>query len=236
MNDPERIAELERRLGVTFVDRARALVALTHRSHAAERANRGDAIADNERLEFLGDAALDLAISQRLMDRYPELREGDLSKRRAAVVSEGTLARVARAIGLGELLVLGRGEELSGGSDKPSVLADAFEAVLAAVYFDLGMPGVLGLVDRLFAEPLTQAAAGTLGADHKTQLQEWIQGKKLGAAKYRVVSGDGPDHARLFVIEVSLGGVALGQGSGPNKKEAEQAAAKVAFEVLARGT
>jgi ribonuclease-3 len=129
--------------------------------------------------------------------------------------------------------LLGRGEELSGGRDKPSVLADGLEAVLAALYLDHGMAAVLGVVDRFFATALTKAAAGMLGADHKTRLQEWVQGRKLGALRYRVVSATGPDHARVFEVEAQLGAEPLGRGTGPNKKEAEQAAAKVALDTLA---
>jgi ribonuclease-3 len=235
MNDFERIAELERRLRSQLPNRERAIVALTHRSSSAERANRGDVVEDNERLEFLGDAALDLVVSQRLMEANPDLREGDLSKRRAAVVNEGTLAAVARAMGLGELLMLGRGEELSGGREKPSVLADALEAVVAALYLDHGMAGVLGFVDVFLSEPLAQVAAGMLGHDYKTRLQELVQGQKLGTLRYQVMAETGPDHVRVFEVEVQLSGAPLGRGTGSNKKEAEQAAAKVAIDALSVG-
>jgi ribonuclease-3 len=172
MTDLERLEELTRRLGTSLQDRPRTLTALTHRSYAHERTSARDPTADNERLEFLGDAAIDLAISQRLMELYPELSEGELSKGRAALVNEAALAAVASALGLGELVLLGRGEEQTGGREKVSVLADTFEAVVAVVYLEHGMPGVMGLVDRFFAQALDQVATGSMAVDYKTQVQE----------------------------------------------------------------
>lgn len=224
---------MELSFATQFAEPTRALQALTHRSHAHECANNGDLAADNERLEFLGDAVLDLAVSQRLMEHHPQLSEGELSKRRAAVVNEGVLAQIAREAGLSALIYLGRGEDLTGGRDKPSVLADAFEAVVAVVYLEHGMSGALGIVDRLFGAVLAEAAAGTLGTDHKTLVQEWVQGRHLGTPRYRVVQQTGPDHARLFEVELIVQGDAVGVGRGMSKKEAEQAAAKAALTLLA---
>jgi len=232
MTEAERLEELTRRLGTTLQDHPRALMALTHRSYAHERTSARDPTADNERLEFLGDAAIDLAISQRLMELYPELSEGELSKRRAALVNEAALATVASALGLGELVLLGRGEEQTGGREKVSVLADTFEAVVAVVYLEQGMPGVMGLVDRFFAQALDQVASGTLAVDYKTQVQELVQGRKLGHPRYRVVQQSGPEHARIFEVELSVQGAVLGAGSGASKKEAEQAAAKASLGAL----
>ena len=232
MTDLERLAELSARLGTILHDNARALTALTHRSYAHERTSARDPTADNERLEFLGDAAIDLAISQRLMELNPELSEGQLSKRRAALVNEAALATVATALGLGQLVLLGRGEEQTGGREKVSVLADTFEAVVAVVYLEHGMPGVMGLVDRFFAQALEQVASGALAVDYKTQVQELVQGRKLGHPRYRVVQQTGPEHLRLFEVELSVQGEVLGKGSGASKKEAEQAAARASLSAL----
>jgi ribonuclease-3 len=234
MNDDQRLAELMLRLDITLSDRLRALQALTHRSHAHERASAGDPLPDNERLEFLGDAVLDLAVSQRLMESGSDLDEGQLSRRRAAVVNEAALAAVAGALGLGELILLGRGEELTGGRGKASVLADTLEAVVAAVYLEHGMAGALRLVDRLFARALEQVAAGGLAVDYKTRVQELVQGQKLGHPRYRVVGQSGPEHARIFEVELSVHGEVVGSGTGASKKEAEQAAAHAWLEALDR--
>jgi ribonuclease-3 len=226
----EPVAALELRLGVPLRDRVTALAALTHKSYVNE--HRDEAQGDNERLEFLGDAVIDLAVSHRLMGRFPGAREGDLSKMRAAVVDEPGLAGLARALDLGPLLRLGRGEELTGGRRKASLLADAMEAVVAAVYLDGGLDAVLGLVDRLLGDAFARAAAGTLDRDHKTQLQELAQSRVRATPRYRVVAELGPDHAKVFQVELELRGEVLGTGQGKSKKDAEQAAAKAAIEAL----
>jgi ribonuclease-3 len=190
---------------------------------------------DNERLEFLGDAVVDLLVSHRLMDRFPAAREGQLSKMRAAVVDEVGLAAMARALGLGELLRLGRGEELTGGREKASLLADAMEAVLAAVYLDGGVEAAQSVVDRFLEEAFRQATEGTLDRDYKTQLQESCQARFRTAPRYRVVAETGPDHSKLFEVEVHVRGEPLGRGSGRSKKDAEQIAARAALEALAQG-
>jgi ribonuclease-3 len=230
--DLEPVLELEKRLGVVFADRATALAALTHKSYVNE--HRAGASGDNERLEFLGDAVIDLAVSHRLMERFPGAREGDLSKMRAAVVDEQGLAAMARDVDLGALLRLGRGEELTGGRRKASLLADAMEAVVAAVYLGDGLDGVLALVDRFLGEAFARAAAGTLDRDYKTQLQEQAQSRLRATPRYRVVAELGPDHAKIFEVEVDLRGEVLGRGAGRSKKDAEQAAAKLAIEALGR--
>ncbi|HET9554986.1 MAG TPA: ribonuclease III [Anaeromyxobacteraceae bacterium] len=230
--DLEPVLDLEARLGVTFADRATALAALTHKSYVNE--HRAGGLADNERLEFLGDAVIDLAVSHRLMERFPGAREGDLSKMRAAVVDEQGLAAMARELDLGALLRLGRGEELTGGRRKASLLADAMEAVVAAVYLGDGLDGVLALVDRFLGEAFARAAAGTLDRDYKTQLQEQAQSRLRATPRYRVVAELGPDHAKIFEVEVDLRGEVLGRGAGRSKKDAEQAAAKLAIEALGR--
>jgi ribonuclease-3 len=228
--DEERVARLEQRLGVSLGDRAVALAALTHKSYVNE--HRDKELEDNERLEFLGDAVVDLAVSDRLMQRFPLASEGDLSRLRATLVDEGGLAQAARAYGLGELLLLGRGEELSGGRDKPSLLADALEAVIGAVYLAGGMPAALDVIDRIFSDAFAQIAPGSFGRDHKTALQELAQSRHRASPKYRVISELGPDHSKTFVVEVELSGQVFGQGEGRSKKDAEQAAARVALAAL----
>jgi ribonuclease-3 len=229
--DAELVASLERRLGFTFRSPLTALAALTHSSWVNEHP--AEQLEDNERLEFFGDAVLNLAVSQRLMERFPEVREGALSKLRAAVVDETGLADMARVVQLGPLLRLGRGEERTGGREKPSLLADAMEAVAAAVYLDGGLPAVLELVDRFLADAFARAGAGTLDRDYKTRLQEAAQSRLRAEPRYRTVSESGPDHAKQFEVEVELRGEPVGRAVGRTRKDAEQAAAKLALEALA---
>ncbi len=226
------VAALEAKLGLPLPDRLTALAALTHKSYVNEA--RGGPTTDNERLEFLGDAVIDLAVSHRLMERFPAAREGDLSKMRAAVVDEQGLAALSRALDLGALLRLGRGEERTGGRKRPSLLADAMEAVVAAVYLTAGLPGVLALVDRLLPDAFQRAASGTLDRDFKTQLQELAQRRLQAVPRYQVVAAQGPDHAKVFEVALDLKGEELSRATGRSKKDAEQAAARVGLEVLLR--
>ncbi|GAO03270.1 ribonuclease III [Anaeromyxobacter sp. PSR-1] len=226
------VGALEARLGIAVTDRQAALAALTHKSYVNE--HREDGLQDNERLEFLGDAVIDLAVSHRLMERFPSAREGDLSKMRAAVVDEQGLAEMARTLDLGPLLRLGRGEELTGGRQKSSLLADAMEAVIAAIYHGQGLPAVLSFVDRFLGEAFARAAAGTLDRDFKTQLQELSQSRLRATPRYRVVAEHGPDHSKTFEVETDLRGEVLGRGAGRSKKDAEQAAARLALDALGR--
>lgn len=226
----ERVRALEERLGIPLGDPATALAAVTHKSWCNE--HKDARLADNERLEFLGDAVIGLGVSHRLMERYPTSREGELSRLRAAIVDEEGLARVARRLRLGELLLLGRGEELSGGRDKPSLLADAMEAVAAAAYLAGGMQSVLAIVDRFLGDAIAQA--GAVVSDHKTALQELAQGALRRAVRYRVTDERGPDHDKVFQVEVTLDNEIAGHGEGRTKKDAEQAAAKDALDTLAR--
>src|SRR5919206_190225 len=225
------VSALAERLGVGLADTRVALAAVTHKSYVNE--HRGEGLKDNERLEFLGDAVIDLAVSHRLMERFPEAREGDLSKIRASLVDESALARIARDLDLGALLRLGRGEELTGGRQKSSLLADAMEAVVAALYLGGGLSPVLALVDRFLGEAFERAAAGTLDRDFKTQFQELAQSRLRASPRYRVVAEHGPDHSKVFDVELELRGEVVGRGSGRSKKDAEQAAAQVALEALA---
>ncbi len=224
------VDELQGKLGVPVVNHDVALAALTHKSFVNE--HRGEALQDNERLEFLGDAVIDLAVSHRLMERFPGAREGELSKIRAAVVDEAGLARIARELDLGALLRLGRGEELTGGREKSSLLADAMEAVVAALYLGGGLAPVLALIDRFLGEAFARAAAGTLDRDYKTQLQELAQSRLRVSPRYRVIAEHGPDHSKVFDVELELKGEVIGRGAGRSKKDAEQAAAKLALEAM----
>jgi ribonuclease-3 len=231
--DPDPVTELCTRIGLPVADRVTALAALTHKSYVNEHRDEAG-LADNERLEFLGDAVIDLAVSHRLMERFPTAREGELSKMRAAVVDEQGLSEMARALGLGELLRLGRGEELTGGRRKASLLADAMEAVIAAVYLGDGLEPVLRIVDRFLGEAFARAAAGTLDRDFKTQLQELAQSRMRSTPRYRVVAEHGPDHSKTFEVETDVRGEVIGRGTGRSKKDAEQAAAKLALDALGR--
>lgn len=214
-------------MGLDAVDQALFAQALAHRSWCAE--NPGQ--ESNERLEFLGDAVLGLVVTAYVYRSYPALPEGQLAQVRAAVVNSGSLAEAAEEIGLGEFLLLGRGEHASGGREKPSILADALEAVIGAVYLDLGWEVARKLVMDLLGEQIVEAAAGPGNRDYKTRLQE------LGARDYDElprydVEGSGPDHAKRFTATVNLGGEAMGSGAGRSKKQAEQAAARAAWKKL----
>jgi len=213
---------LEALLGYHFSNRTLLLTALCHSSWSNEHPS--DPAGDNERFEFLGDAVLDLIVGHHLMDRYPTLREGELSVTRSQVVSEAGLAEVAAQLGLGEWLRLGKGEERSGGRNKASIVADAFEALVAAVYLDGGFPAAWDLIGRLLAARIdTVEAKGFY--DHKTRLQEFCQGHLKATPTYRVVEEVGPDHDKRFVVAVLLGAREWGRAAGRSKKEAEQMAA-----------
>jgi len=216
---------LEAMLGYTFRDRSLLEQALRHASWVNEHT--GPKLADNERLEFLGDAVLDLVVGHKLMTRYPQLREGELSVTRAQVVSETGLSEVARKLGIGAWLVLGKGEEKSGGRAKPSILADAFEAILAAVFLDGGFIAAQAMVDRLLSQRIeTVEFKGFY--DFKTRLQETAQARLKATPTYHVVQEIGPDHDKRFVVAVMLADEELARAVGRSKKEAEQMAASEA--------
>ena len=224
-----RATPLERALGLRFRDRNLREIALTHRSHAFEQGSG----RTNERLEFLGDAVLGLVVTDLAYDRFPDLPEGDLAKLRAATVNMLTLADVARELGLGEALLLGRGEELSGGRDKTSILADALEAVLGAVYLDRGLDAARALIERLFWPRMAAYSRGEGDRDYKTGLQERAA-QEIGVVPQYRVAERGPDHAKEFTATVFLDGEAYGSGEGRSKKEAEQRAAREAYDRLWR--
>lgn len=224
-------AILEERLGLTFADPALLELALTHRSYAYEN----DVLETNERLEFLGDAILNLCVTDLLYAKFPDYLEGDLAKLRASLVSEPALAEVATELDLGMAIRLGRGESQSGGRNKPSIKADALEAVLGAVYLDSGITGIRKLIKRLFGARINNAVGKEIPKDAKTRLQEIVTRRHGILPRYRV-AGSGPDHAKQFHAEVFVNDEFCGAGEGRSKKEAEQAAAAEALLILDRST
>jgi len=226
------VERLQQRLGYTFGDRGILLQSLTHTSFGHEYLqDKAIALRDNERLEFLGDAILDVVISDVLLETFPNANEGQLSKMRAAVVNEKTLAELARNIGLCDCVRLGKGESQTGGQQKPSILSSTFEAVIAAIYLDGGFNAVFPIVRHLFA-PMFQSETGTLPfCDHKTQLQEIVQARHKVTPTYHLVQSSGPDHAKTFEVEVRMNGKSMATATGTSKKEAEQNAARAAIQI-----
>jgi ribonuclease-3 len=230
----EEFEALEQAIGHRFRDRGTLEHALTHRSRANEDVTGG--VADNESLEFLGDAVLGFVVAELLFVRYPDRDEGQKSKMKAALVSAPTLARLAERLGLGAHLLLGRGEEKTGGRRKHALLADGYEAVIAAIYLDGGMEAARQFILREI-EPLLEGVAGaaTIGDDHKSALQEVLQRRGDPLPEYVVTAEEGPAHRRLFRIEVRLRGEVLATAEGRTKKEAEQDAARRALEGFTPG-
>ncbi|MGM9662891.1 MAG: ribonuclease III [Oscillospiraceae bacterium] len=222
--------ELERKLGYTFHNAALLSAALNHSSYANE--HRGEGAESNERLEFLGDSVLGFITAEYLFARHPDLPEGDLTRIRAALVCEESLHEAALRLGLGEYLRLGRGEEQGGGRRRPSILADATEAVFAAVYLDGGMAAASALIHRVLLDCQREEVVEEKRRDYKTALQELVQRSANGELHYRMVREYGPDHCKTFVAEALVDGAAVSTGEGRSKKEAEQMAAKAALEVL----
>jgi ribonuclease III len=218
--------KLEELFGYTFSDPELLKLSLTHRSVTSDDGSR----YDNERLEFLGDAVLQLAITSYLYDSYPHLPEGNLAKIRAGLVSRPVLADVARSIDLGDHIELTLAEERTGGRDKDSIMADALEAVIGAVYLDSGLESATDLVLRLWGGRIDERAERPGLKDYKTRLQEVLA--RDGKRPEYITDGSGPDHERTFVARVEVDGVSLGSGSGRSKKEAEQGAAEQALERL----
>ncbi len=223
----ESIASLEQRLGVTFSDKTMLLRSLSHRSWCSEH---GD-VESNERLEFLGDSVLGVVVTRFVFETFPDVSEGVLSEVRASVVNARSLAELAGELGLGEFLLLGRGEAAGGGSAKASILADALEAVIAAIYLDAGFEVAREFVLSLMREPILASARGEGARDHKTRLQELTASRGFGRPRY-LVTDDGPDHAKQFYASALIDEAVLGTGEGRSKKAAEQAAAWVAVHSL----
>lgn len=221
---------LEKKLGYTFRDPSLLRAALYHSSYANE--HRAAGIRSNERLEFLGDAVLGFVTAEYLYAKHPDLPEGDLTRRRAALVCEESLHEVAQALDLGSCLQLGRGEEQGGGRHRPSILADATESVFAAVYLDGGMDAARDLIHRVLLDKEREEQVEERRRDYKTELQELVQQKKNQVLAYELVGQSGPDHDKQFSVEVSLNGTIVGKGVGSSKKRAEQDAARCAIENL----
>jgi len=225
----QELGDLAQRLDHRFRNLALLDQALRHSSYAHDNPGSGPS---NERLEFLGDAVLALTVSALLLARFPESSEGELSRGRASLVNARRLAALARELDLGAYLLLGRGEEQQSGREKPSLLADALEAVLAAVFLDGGLQAADALTRRWFT-PLVAGLAESPWQDFKTRLQELTQARHQGSPTYLLLSESGPSHARHFLVEVRLGDHSLAQGQGRTKKQAEQLAAREALETLA---
>ena len=222
------IKDLETAIGYRFNNITLLQNALTHSSYANERWH--DSLKSNERLEFLGDSILGMVVAEHLYRNFPDRPEGELTRMRADMVCENSLANVANRLGLGRHLLLGHGEEQSGGRTRPSILADAVESVIAASFLDGGMDAATGIINRfvLTNVPVTRLQ----NRDYKTALQELVQQKKNQVLSYALVGESGPDHDKSFQVEVKLNGTVVGAGVGSSKKRAEQDAARVAMERL----
>ncbi len=235
MQQPEKLQEktqdkLQLRLKYKFLDQALLIQSLTHTSYGHEYLSEQPvARRDNERLEFLGDSILDLVVSDVLLETFPDANEGILSKMRAAVVNEKTLAEVARSVGLNDCVRLGKGESISKGNEKPSILSSTLEALIAAIYLDGGFQAVFPVVRCLFEPLFAEGQALMTLSDHKTMLQEAVQARWKITPTYHLLGTKGPDHAKKFEIEVRMSGKALAVALGASKKEAEQAAARAAM-------
>jgi ribonuclease-3 len=227
LKEKDQFQVLQKELGYSFKDPSLLMRCLTHVSYERDKSH-----GHNEVLEFLGDAVLDLVISDLLFRRFPEKDEGDLSRMRAGLVNSAVLAKKAAAIQLGDLLRLGKGEERSGGRSKPSILAGAFEALVGGIYRDGGYNAALDIIERYFASDITEKKLGQ--QDYKTRLQEISQMLFRSPPNYRLVFESGPDHDKRFVTEITVGGKVLGRGEGKSKKQSEQEAAQKALDELQR--
>lgn len=229
-DEKKKLKEFEKLLGISFKKREHLKRALMHKSYANE--NKYPAVDHNERYEYLGDAVLELAVSDALFRTFPEHSEGELSKLRAAIVNEDQLAELAREIKLGDYMFLGKGEDRTGGRDKPSLLSDAYEAVLGAVFLDRGFDKAVKVIKKNFESVIKKVGGTGFVSDFKTRLQEVVQGKFRTIPRYKLVRETGPDHSKTFEINLFVGGELMSTGSGASKKSAEQDAARVALEKL----
>jgi ribonuclease-3 len=219
--------DLAGRLGHAFRRPELLDQALTHRSHGTRH---------NERLEFVGDAVLNCVVARALFERFPDLPEGDLSRARASLVNRDTLAGVARRLELSQSVRLGEGESRSGGAERPSILADALEAIYGAVFLDAGFEAARAVIDRTFGDVLGNADPVALAKDPKTRLQEWLQGRRLPVPAYRIVAVEGEAHAQHFTAECAIAALAIATtGQGASRRAAEQAAAEAAWLAVAAG-
>ena len=224
------LAALQKKLRIKFKDPSLLEQSLVHSSYTNE--NPGLAAADNERLEFLGDAVLGVIAAEELYQRFPQFSEGEMTRLRSTLVRQSALCRMAKAIKLGDYLYLGKGEEAGGGRLKPANLARAFEAVIAAIFLDQGMDKTRKFFLKMAARKLKKVASQGIEPDHKSKLQEIVQAQWQLKPKYRVVEALGPAHDRSFTVEVKIGDSVMGQGSGKSKKAAETEAARAALAQL----
>lgn len=223
------MAELESILGHSFHDPRILLQALMHSSRIPERLSE-EPVESNEKLEFLGDAVLELLVSEELVHKFPDWSEGQLSKSRARLVNASAISQAAQRLSLGKYLRLGRGEEKTGGRTKPALLADAYEALIAAVYLDGGLDAARGFVSRTLVDGTIAVEAERMGhSDHKSALQEFLQSRGMAPGAYQVVAESGPDHQKIFRVELRVAGQTPVIGTGRTKKEAEQSAAVAAL-------
>jgi len=220
--------DIQQDIFYTFKNRELLERALTHKSYS----NENIVFAHNERMEFLGDAVLNLIVSEYLMKTCPDSTEGDLTRLRSVIVSESTLAEVGRRIGLGKYLLLGKGEELTGGRTKRSLLANSIEALIAAIYLDSGADAAELFIIHFFGEILKKTCDCRITRDYKTELQELCQERHKHLPEYQIVSETGPDHQKQFEVELSIRNIIYGRGEGGSKKEAEQCAANAALKKL----
>ena len=226
----KKLKELQNRISYKFKNLNLLNQALTHRSFANE--NQSKLLKDNERFELLGDSVLDVIITRLLIDRFPEYTEGDLSKARAAVVNEKSLSSIAKNLELGDYLLLSKGEELTNGRDKDSILAASFEALVASIYLDRGFNKVFKVIARHFSLILATEKKEGFYKDFKSQLQEYSQSFFKTTPRYVITGESGPDHDKTFQIDILINGKVVGKGLGKSKKEAEQKAAKEALDVI----
>lgn len=229
-NDQKPMRELAERMGIKFKNIRHLDLALTHRSFVHE--HKLPLEKSNERLEFLGDAVLGICIAEMLVKQFPEEPEGLLSKRRAALVNQKTLAKLAESLEVGEALKLGKGEEKTGGRKKRSLLCDAFEAIIGAIYLDQGMSVAVKYIHRAFKDLIPESKKVETSQDFKTRLQEYFQGRYKRSPRYTVVGEKGPDHSKIFEVKVEINNEILARGVGSSKREAEQDAARHAFYLL----
>lgn len=222
----KKLESLEKKVNYSFKDKGLMNMALTHTSYVK---GDGRASEHNERLEFLGDAVLELCVSEYLYNRFSEYNEGDMTRLRAQTVCEGALFDVAKGLDLGSVLLLGRGEDHSGGREKPSILSDAVEALIGALYIDGGMDTARRFIMSFIGAAVQSAVSGGPHKDYKTMLQEYVQKRHMGQIAYVLTGSSGPDHNKIFAMDVSIAGTVVGSGEGKTKQEAGQQAAKAAL-------
>lgn len=226
----ENMKLIEGKIGYVFKEKTNLLLALTHSSYANEKRN--EKLSSNERVEFLGDAVLNVVISEYIYSRFSKLSEGELTKTRASIVCEASLMKCANSIGLGKHLLLGKGEENTGGRARTSILSDAFEALIGSIYLDGGLQEARNFIYTHMHDVIGGSFSGETFVDYKTMLQEVVQKNGEMKLEYRILSENGPDHNKMFVVQISLAEKVLGKGEGRSKKEAEQNAAKAALSGL----